>query len=70
MTGLGLLSLEVFAERVGVTPGTIKAYQRPGLIEKPRRLSNVLLLFSVDDIGRAVLVTRCRELDFHMNDSS
>ena len=48
------------ARRVGVTPATLRLYERRGLLDKPQRSANGYRQYSREDLQRARLVRRAR----------
>ena len=66
MSALATIALNALAEQAGVDAATIRAYERLGLIDKPRRAAGGLQLYRVDDITRVTFIRRTQELGFSM----
>lgn len=66
MSALATIVLGALAEQAGVDAATVRAYERLGLIAKPRRAAGGLTLYRVDDVGRVTFVRRTQELGFSM----
>jgi len=64
MSALATIALGALAERSGVDVATIRAYERLGLIHKPRRAAGGLQLYRTDDITRLTFIRRTQELGF------
>jgi DNA-binding transcriptional MerR regulator len=66
MSALATIALGALAEQAGVDVATIRAYERLGLIHKPRRAVGGLQLYCVDDVARVSFIRRTQELGFSM----
>lgn len=66
MSALATIALDALAEQAGVDAVTIRAYERLGLIDKPRRAAGGLQLYRVDDVARVTFIRRTQELGFSM----
>lgn len=66
MSALATIALGALAEQAGVDVATIHAYERLGLIPKPRRAAGGLQLYRGDDIARVTFIQRTQELGFSM----
>jgi MerR family copper efflux transcriptional regulator len=64
MPALATITIEVLAERSGVDREAILAFQRQGLVPKPRRIAGGLLLYRTGDVERLVFIRRAVELGF------
>jgi len=64
MPALATITIDVLAKKSGVDIETIHAYQRSGLVPKPQRVPNDLLLYRTDDIERLVFIRRAIGLGF------
>jgi DNA-binding transcriptional MerR regulator len=67
--GAGLRSGQV-AERTGVSPDTIRHYERIGILPHPPRSSGGYRLYSADVIERVHLVQRALQLGFTLSELS
>jgi len=67
MPALATITIEVLAERSGVDHEAILAYQRHGLVPKPRRVAGGLLLYRTEDVERLVFIRRAAELGFSID---
>lgn len=56
------LRIGEFARLVGVTPKTVRHYEKPGLIREPERSETCCRLYSAEDLLRLNRVTRLRSL--------
>src|SRR5262249_48193237 len=52
MGGLPSITIEYLSKRSGVDEGTIRRYQRLGLVRKPRTVTPGLLLYTLEDADR------------------
>lgn len=66
MSALATIALGALAEQAGVDVATICAFERLGLIPKPRRAAGGLQLYRLDDIARITFIRRTQELGFSM----
>ncbi len=66
MSALATIALGALADQAGVDAATIRAYERLGLIHKPRRAAGGLQLYRVDDVARVTFIQRTQELGFSM----
>lgn len=64
MPALPTIAIDALAEQAGVDLATIRAYERLGLLGKPRRLPGGLQLYRTDDIARVTFIRRAQELGF------
>jgi DNA-binding transcriptional MerR regulator len=64
MPTLASITLEALSERSGVDIETIGAYQRQGLIQKPRRVARNLALYQSDCIERVMFIRHALHLGF------
>jgi DNA-binding transcriptional MerR regulator len=68
MTQTGLTIAEA-AERTGLTPDTLRYYEKDGLLVRPVvRVSSGHRRYSEDDVGWIVLVTRLRSTGMRIRD--
>ena len=67
MPALATITIEVLAERSGVDHEAILAYQRHGLVLKPRRVAGGLLLYRTEDVERLIFIRRAAELGFSID---
>lgn len=64
MPALATITIDVLSRGSGIDIATIHAYQRLGLVPKPRRVGGNLLLYSTDDVTVVVFVQRALALGF------
>ncbi|MDP1752856.1 MAG: MerR family DNA-binding protein [Reyranella sp.] len=64
MSALATIALGALAQQAGVDAATIRAYERLGLIHKPRRAAGGLQLYRTDDVARVTFIRRTQELGF------
>lgn len=64
MPALATLTLSALAAKAGVDIDTLKAYERLGLVSKPRRTVKGLQLYPGDEVERVVFIRRTMELGF------
>lgn len=64
MSALATIALGALAQQAGVDAETIRAYERLGLIHKPRRAAGGLQLYRTDDVARVTFIRRTQELGF------
>lgn len=64
MPALATLPIAALAEKAGVDTETIAGYERLGLLSKPRRLANGLILYPGDEDARVTFIRRSFELGF------
>ena len=64
MPALATITIDVLAMKSGVDTETIHSYQRSGLVPKPRRVANDLLLYRIDDVERLIFIRRAMGLGF------
>jgi MerR family mercuric resistance operon transcriptional regulator len=67
MPALATITVGVLSEKSGVDIKTIHAYQRLGLVPRPRRVAGHLLLYRIEDIGRLIFIRRALELGFSLD---
>jgi MerR family mercuric resistance operon transcriptional regulator len=53
----------------GVGIETIRYYEREGIVPKPERAANNRRLYSKQDVGRLMLLKKCRDLGFPLSDA-
>lgn len=66
MTALPTISIAALSEQAKVDADTIRAYERLGLLCKPRRLPGGLMLYRTDDVSRVTFIRRAQELGFSL----
>ncbi len=66
MSALATIAISSLAEQAGVDVTTVDAYEKLGLISKPRRAAGGLRLYRTDDIDRVTFIRRTQELGFSM----
>ena len=64
MPALATLPFAALAEKSGVDVDTLKDYERLGLLSKPRRMANGLILYPADEDRRVTFIKRSFELGF------
>lgn len=64
MPALATIAVGALAKQAGVDVATIRAYERLGLIHKPRRAAGGLQLYRTEDIARLTFIRRTQELGF------
>jgi DNA-binding transcriptional MerR regulator len=64
MPALPTLAIAALAERSGVDTATLDTYRQLGLLSKPRRLANGLILYPADEATRITFIRRSLELGF------
>ncbi len=64
MPALATLPFAALAEKSGVDIGTLQTYERLGLLSKPRRPANGLVLYPADEDRRVTFIKRSFELGF------
>ncbi len=64
MSALATIALDALAEQAGVEAATIRAYERLGLIARPRRAAGRLQLYRTEDVARVTFIQRTQELGF------
>lgn len=64
MPALATLPITALAELSGTDIATLKAYERLGLLSKPRRPANGLILYPADEGTRVTFIKRSFELGF------
>ena len=64
MPALGTLTIAALVDRSGIEAEAIESYGRVGLLSKPRRTTDGLLLYPPDEILRIVFIKRALELGF------
>lgn len=64
MPSLATISLDALSEKSGVDVKTIRAYERGGLLPKPRRVAGNILLYRTDDIERLNFIKHALALGF------
>jgi MerR family mercuric resistance operon transcriptional regulator len=62
------ITIGILSERSGVKVETVRYYERIGLIPVPMRTEGRHRLYGGDDVKRLVLIRRCRELGFSLDD--
>ena len=63
-TNLGIGAL---ARLAGVSPDTLRQYERVGVLPKPQRLTNGYRIYSQIDLARVLLVRRALSLGFTLS---
>ena len=66
MSSLPTISIDALSEQAGMDVETIRAYERLGLLGKPRRLPGGLVLYRTDDVARVTFIRRAQELGFSL----
>lgn len=66
MPALATIALEALSEKSGVDVKTIRAYERQGLLPKPRRVAGNILLYRTDDIERLTFIQHALALGFSL----
>jgi MerR family transcriptional regulator, copper efflux regulator len=66
MSSLATLPITVLAEKAGIPVDTIRAYERSGLLSKPRRVAGGLVLYAADDVEKVRFIHRASALGFDM----
>jgi len=64
MPALATLPFAALAEKSGVDVDTLKDYEHLGLLSKPRRMANGLILYPADEDRRVTFIKRSFELGF------
>jgi MerR family mercuric resistance operon transcriptional regulator len=64
MPALATLTIAALVDRSGVEAKAIESYQRLGLLSKPRRTIDGLLLYPPDEVDRVVFIRRALDLGF------
>jgi MerR family mercuric resistance operon transcriptional regulator len=64
MAALATITIDVLSRESGIDTETIRAYERLGLVGKPRRVAGNLLLYRTDDINGAIFAQRALGLGF------
>ena len=64
MPSLGTLTIDALVDKSGVEAEDIESYRRLGLLLKPRRTVEGLLLYPPDEVGRVVFIRRALDLGF------
>jgi MerR family mercuric resistance operon transcriptional regulator len=64
MPALATLPFAALAEKSGVDIDTLQNYERLGLLSKPHRPANGLILYPADEDRRVTFITRSFELGF------
>ena len=64
MPSLATLTIAALVDRSGVEAEAIESYRRLGLLSKPRRTADGLLLYPPDEVGRVVFIRRALDLGF------
>jgi DNA-binding transcriptional MerR regulator len=64
MPALATLPFAALAEKSGVDIDTLQSYERLGLLSKPHRPANGLVLYPADEDRRVTFITRSFELGF------
>ena len=64
MAALATITIDVLSRESGIDVDTIRAFERMGLLPKPRRVANNLLLYSTDDVGVAMFAQKALALGF------
>lgn len=54
----GGLHISTLAQRVGMTPDTLRYYERLGLLSRPARAENGYRVYSTTDVGRLLFIRR------------
>jgi MerR family mercuric resistance operon transcriptional regulator len=66
MSALATIAIGALAEQAGVDVAKIRAYEKLGLIPRPRRTVGGLQLYRTDDVSRVTFVRRTQELGFSL----
>ncbi len=66
MSALATIVLGALAKQAGVDVATVRAYERLGLIAKPRRGLDGLQLYRTTDVARVTFIRRTQELGFSL----
>jgi MerR family mercuric resistance operon transcriptional regulator len=64
MAALATITIDVLSAESGIDIETIRAYERMGLVGKPRRVAGNLLLYRTDDINGVIFAQRALGLGF------
>jgi MerR family mercuric resistance operon transcriptional regulator len=64
MPALATLPIAALADKTGVDVATLRTYERLGLLSKPRRPANGLVLYPGDEDTRVTFIKRSLELGF------
>jgi len=67
MPALATLPIDSLAKKSGVDADTLKAYERLGLLSKPCRPANGLILYPADEDRRVTFIKRSFELGFSVD---
>jgi len=59
---VGGLHIGTLARRVGMTPDTVRYYERLGLLRRPARADNGYRVYGTTDVGRLLFVRRAKLL--------
>lgn len=65
MSSLPNLVIAALAERSGIPVDAIRAYERSGLLSKPRRVDGGLVLYAADDVEKVRFIHRASALGFN-----
>lgn len=62
------LHIGAIAQRVGVSPDTVRYYERLGLLPKPARTDSGYRLYSTTDVGRLLFIRRAKLLGLRLSE--
>lgn len=63
-----MFSISQLSQRTGVTPQTIRYYERIALLPQARRAKNSYRVYDDADIEQLQFITRARQLDFSLGE--
>ena len=66
MSALATIAIGALADQAGVDVAKIQAYEKLGLIHRPRRTVGGLQLYRLDDVARVTFIRRTQELGFSL----
>lgn len=62
------MRIRELAEQTGVTPPTLRYYEKIGILPPARRADNGYRVYRADDLHRVHFVVRARSLDFSLDE--
>lgn len=62
------LSIGTLARRVGMTPDTVRFYERLGLLRKPARADNGYRVYGTTEVGRLLFIRRGKLLGLSLDE--
>jgi DNA-binding transcriptional MerR regulator len=62
-----MMTIQEFSERLGISPHTVRYYEKLGLLTQVRRLSNGHRIFSEDDIVWFSFIRRLKDTGMPLN---